>query len=116
LKKSIYQMIGLAQKARMVSSGTMAAKSSIIGRRAELLILSGDISTRAKEELVRACRKREIPYLVIGDKYKLGAHVGKAYRVALTVNDKGLAQAIINSVEELTEEERRQMGVVEWQK
>jgi len=116
LRKNIYQLIGLACKAGQVSSGSMAAKSSLLRRRAFLLIISRDISEKTKDELVSSSRKRGIPWLVLGDKYRLGAHVGKAYRVALTINDRGFANAILKVLDELQVDEAKDMGVVEWQK
>lgn len=116
MKRNIYQLIGLACKAGQVSSGTMAARTSLLRRRAHLLILSQDISPRTRESLVSACEKREIPWLVLGDKYRLGAHVGKAYRVALTINDLSFVEAIFKVLEELPENEATELGVVEWQK
>lgn len=94
----------------------MAAKSSLLRRRAFLLIISRDISEKTKDELVSSSRKRGIPWLVLGDKYRLGAHVGKAYRVALTINDRGFANAILKVLDELQVDEAKDMGVVEWQK
>lgn len=81
-----------------------------------MLIISQDISLRTREELLVMCGKRNIPWLVLGDKYRLGAHVGKAYRVALTINDRGFADALFRTLAELPENEARDMGVVEWQK
>jgi ribosomal protein L7Ae-like RNA K-turn-binding protein len=116
LKKNIYQLIGLACKAGQVSSGSMAAKNSLLRRRAFLLIVSQDISERTKDELVSSSEKRDVPWLILGDKYRLGAHVGKAYRVALTINDRGFAHAILKALDELKVDEANDMGVVEWQK
>ncbi len=109
-------MIGLACKAGKVSSGGMAAKNSLLRKRAFLLILSRDISEKTKAQLVSSCQKRHIPWLMLGDKYRLGAHVGKAYRVALTINDRGFAHAILKALDELQVDEAKDMGVVEWQK
>lgn len=81
-----------------------------------MLILSQDISLKTKDDLVSACKKRGIPWMVLGDKFSLGAHVGKAYRVALTINDRNFAQAIFKVLDELKSDEAYDMGVVEWQK
>lgn len=115
MKKDIYQMIGFAQKAGLVSSGTMAAKTSLLRRRAHLLILSNDISDKTKESLVNTCEKYNIPWLVVGDKYRLGICIGKACRVAITINDKRFARAILESLES-GGDEANFMGVVRWQK
>jgi hypothetical protein len=52
---------------------------------------------------------------VLGDKYEMGASIGKAYRVAITINDSGMASAILKAVEAAANEAIT-MGVVEWPK
>ncbi|WP_242848844.1 L7Ae/L30e/S12e/Gadd45 family ribosomal protein [Syntrophomonas palmitatica] len=106
-------MIGFAMKSGKVSSGTLAAKTSIIRHRAHLLVLSGDMSEKSKEVLIACCEKQKIPWLVIGNKYELGNSVGKAYRVALTINDSKMAKSIIELV---NSEGEKHTGVVEWPK
>lgn len=112
--QKVFSLIGLAQKSGRVSSGTMAARTSLVRHRAHLLVLSNDISERTGQGLVGNCQKAGIPWIVVGDKYQLGACLGKAYRVAATVNDKELAQSILKRVQSL--DEQRSMGVVEWPK
>lgn len=94
----VYSLLGFAQKAGQISSGTMAARTSMLRKRARVLIISSDIAENTKESLLIICNKQQIRWFVVGSKHELGACVGKAYRVALTVNDKGLADAIINAV------------------
>ncbi|ADI01781.1 MAG TPA: hypothetical protein GXX39_07410 [Syntrophothermus lipocalidus] len=115
MRKDLYQVLGFARKAGLVSAGTMAAKTSLLRRRAHLLIMSGDISPRTRESLVSACEKYHVPWRVVGDKYRLGASVGKAYRVAVTVNDKGFAQTILELID-AEGNEANFTGVVEWRK
>lgn len=110
----VHNLIGLAQKSGKASAGTMAARSSLIRRRAYLLVLSGDMSEKTKESLIANCRKQKVPWLILGDKYSLGNSVGKAYRVAVTINDEGFARSIIDLVKSMGEENT--MGVVEWPK
>ncbi|NLU50332.1 MAG: 50S ribosomal protein L7ae [Syntrophomonadaceae bacterium] len=115
MKKNVYQIIGFAQKAGQVSSGTMAAKTSLLRKRARLLIMAEDISETTKESLVTTCQKQNIPWLLFGDKYRLGTCIGKAYRVAVTINDDGFARAILEALE-TGGDEANLMGVVKWQK
>ncbi|MGE5416646.1 MAG: L7Ae/L30e/S12e/Gadd45 family ribosomal protein [Acidobacteriota bacterium] len=116
MKKDVYQLIGLACRAGKVSSGTMAAKTSLLRRRASLLIISSDISENTKDSLVSASAKRGIPWLVLGDKYRLGAQLGRAYRVALTINDNGFSDAIFQVLNGMGQDEASDLGVVEWQR
>jgi ribosomal protein L7Ae-like RNA K-turn-binding protein len=61
--------------------------------------MSEDISANTRQSLQSICSKQNIPWIVMGSKYELGNSVGKAYRVAVTVNDEGLAQAILKALE-----------------
>ncbi|WP_276661998.1 L7Ae/L30e/S12e/Gadd45 family ribosomal protein [Syntrophomonas wolfei] len=113
LRKS-YAILGFAQKAGKISSGALAAKSSILRRRAFLLIVSNDIAENAKQGLISSCQKQKIPWVVMGNKYEIGACIGKAYRVAVTINDPGMAESLIKSLEGVGV--KVNTGVVEWQK
>jgi len=96
--KKVYSMIGFAQKAGKISSGASAARTSILRRKACLLIMSNDISDNSKESLVKSCEKKKIPWITVGSKYELGTCVGKAYRVAVSINDSGMAGTIIGII------------------
>ncbi|MEA1960019.1 MAG: ribosomal L7Ae/L30e/S12e/Gadd45 family protein [Bacillota bacterium] len=113
--KKVYNLIGLAHRAGKVSAGTMAAKTSLQRKRAYLLIMSKDISENSRDMIASTSEKQKIPWIVLGDKYELGTSVGKAYRVAVTVNDAGMAKAIVDALEAVGEVEKS-MGVVEWSK
>lgn len=113
--KKVYSLIGFAQKAGKISSGTMAAKTSLLRKRARVLVMSNDISEKTRDSLVGTCNKQNIPWIIIGNKTDLGICVGKAYRVALTVNDENMAEAIIKALKEMGEAVNN-MGVDEWPK
>ncbi len=113
--KRINSIIGFAQKAGKASSGTLAAKTSLMRNRARLLIISNDISENTGQGLIKLSDKNNIPWFVYGDKNELGTCVGKAYRVAVTINDDNMAATIIKNYEALGEQVKS-TGVVEWQK
>lgn len=113
--KRVYNLIGIAQRAGKTSSGAMAARTSLIRHRACILLMSKDIAENTRELLMKSCAKQHIPWLVLGDKYEIGASIGKAYRVAVTINDSGMASAILKAVEAAAKEAKT-MGVVEWPK
>ncbi len=112
--RKVFGMLGLACRAGRISSGTMAAKGSIVSRRAHLLVISDDIAPATRDSLLSACMRLKVPWVQLGNKYELGNSVGKAYRVALTVNDKGMAEALMKRIEEA--QKANSMGVDEWQK
>ena len=109
----IYNLIGLAKRGGRASSGAIAVKNSIISKKAKLVILSNDIADNAKEALYDLCQKRQVPCVILEDRNRLGASVGKEYRVAVTIDDEGLAKAILKAVKA---EGEKIVEVVEWQK
>ncbi len=109
----IYGLLGFAQKAGKISAGTSAAKASLTRRKAHLLLLSNDIAKDTKEGLVGISQKLNIPWVELGNKYDLGKSVGKAYRVAITINDEKFAQAVLDTLYGMREI-RETMGVAEW--
>lgn len=112
--KKAYNLIGIAQRAGKVSSGVQAACTSISKNQACVLLISEDISSNSKALLMQSCIKSQIPWTTLGSRYDLGDSIGKEYRVALTINDAGLAEAVMQAVAAGTE--AKSMGVVEWQK
>jgi len=111
--RKVYNLIGIAQRAGKTSSGTMAARTSLIRNRACVLLMSKDISDNTKDLLVKSCEKQNIPCIILGSKYELGTSIGKAYRVAVTINDAGMADAILKAIA-AADKEAKSMGVVEW--
>jgi len=77
----------------------MAAETSLNSNRARILLMSNDIAVNTRETLTKKCVKNEIPWFLLGDKFELGNCTGKAYRVAITVSDKGMAGAIMSALE-----------------
>lgn len=76
--------------------------------------MSNDISETTKKPLVAFCHENSIPCLTAGDKYRLGGAIGKTHRVAVTINEKGIAEAIIKAF--AAGDKPNTMGVVEWPK
>jgi len=73
-------------------------RESMSKKKAFILVMSEDIADNSKEILLRGCKKSGIPYLILGDRFELGNSIGKSARVALTVNDRGLAQAVTKAL------------------
>lgn len=111
--KKVYNLIGIAQRAGKISSGVTAARTSLIRNRACILLMSEDISSNSREILMKSCNKLNIPWIILGSRYELGNSIGKAYRVALTINEAGMAGAILKAIA-AAGIEAKSMGVVEW--
>lgn len=111
--RKVYNLIGIAHRAGQTSAGVMAAHSSLIRNRAFILLMSQDISPKTRETLVKYCKKQKVPWIMLGSRCELGNCIGKADRVALTVNEGGIARAILQAVQNAGIE-AKSMGVVEW--
>jgi Ribosomal protein HS6-type (S12/L30/L7a) len=111
--KKVYNLIGIAQRAGKVSSGINAACTSIEKSQACVLLMSEDIAENSRELLLKSCAKYKIPWITLGNRYDIGDSIGKEYRVALTINDAGLADAVLQAIAGI---EAESMGVVEWRK
>ncbi len=113
--RKIYDLIGIAQRARKASSGWTAVQMSFKKRKAHLLLISEDVAANTREDLMRLSQRYQVPCIIIGDRYELGHSIGKPFRVALTINDSGLANAIMKAVKS-ADIEAKTTGVVEWPK
>ena len=111
--RKVYNLIGIAQRAGKTSSGVTAARTSMMRNRACILLMSQDIASNSKELLIKTCIKQNIPWIILGNRYEIGNSIGKAYRVALTINEAGIAQAILKAIA-AAGIEAKSMGVVEW--
>jgi len=109
----VYNLIGIAQRAGLTSSGATAVRASLTKRQARVVLMSRDIADNSRDALIKSCSKNKIPWFIIGDKFKLGASLGKAHRVAMTINDSGMASAIMKAIQ-AADNEAKSMGVVEW--
>ncbi len=113
--RKVYDLIGIARRAGKATSGTMAVQRSLKRSQARLLIISEDVSLNTREVLLRASQKYDIPYIILGNSQELGHSMGKSVRVALTIDDSGLAEAIVKAVKSV-DTEAKTTGVVQWPK
>ena len=113
--RKVYNLIGIARRAGKATSGTMAVQRSLKRGQARLLIISEDVSLNTREVLLKASHMHEVPYIMLGNSQELGQSIGKSVRVALTIDDSGLAAAIIKAVES-ADTEAKTTGVVQWPK
>lgn len=112
--EKVYNLIGIAQKAGKISTGVNAACASIAKKQACILLMSEDIAINSRELLLKSCTKYKVPWRILGSRFAIGDSIGKEYRVALTINDAGLADAVLQAIAAGIEAES--MGVVEWRK
>lgn len=89
-------LIGLAYRARKVTSGTELIVRHIQSNNTKLILLAKDCSEQTKKKLTDKCKTYNVPYIEVADRYTLGKVIGKDERVALSIDDKGFAQKLMS--------------------
>lgn len=92
-------MLGLAQKAGKISSGTLAATISIDKNKAKLVIVANDISENSIDKIREKCNFKRIPMIRFATKDTLGHYIGKEHRAVISINDQNFAKSILNKWE-----------------
>lgn len=94
INKRVWGMISLAQKAGAVASGEGRAQDSIRGGEASLIVVSQDASDNTLKKFSNMGEYRNIPVVVMSDRYELGHAIGKKFAVVLAICDNGFSDNI----------------------
>ncbi|KMT23065.1 L7Ae/L30e/S12e/Gadd45 family ribosomal protein [Clostridium cylindrosporum] len=89
----LYSFLGLIQKAGKLSSGDDTVELDIKKNMVKLLIISEDASENTKKKFEHMASSRKINFVFFGNKYDLGAAIGKSPRSILAIKDSGFAKA-----------------------
>jgi ribosomal protein L7Ae-like RNA K-turn-binding protein len=84
-------LLGLANRARKVSSGEELVLKDIRQSKAKLVLLSKDASANTSKKITDKCQYYNIPLVHVENRYLLGQAIGKDARVAVAVLDSGFA-------------------------
>ena len=90
----LLSLIGIAQKAGKIESGSFLCEKAIKGRTARFVILAGDAQKNTVSTITNKCTYYNIPYGFYGSKEALGHAIGKGERSCVAVTDQGLADGI----------------------
>lgn len=99
-QQAIYQLLGLAARARKVTSGEELVVREIRSGNAKIVLLANDASKNSSKKIQDKCTYYNVEYHVFGDRYDLGHATGKEARVALAITDKGFASKLSNLLNE----------------
>lgn len=91
MSSSYLNLIGLAYRARMCSTGEEVIVRDIQQNKAKLVLLASDIGVRTKKKITDKCKTYEIPYVIVDNQEILSKAIGKSNRVAIAILDKGFA-------------------------
>jgi ribosomal protein L7Ae-like RNA K-turn-binding protein len=91
-----YSFIGIIKKSGNLIIGYNNCIFDIKKDKCKLLLLAEDASENTKKKFVNACENRNIPYIIVGSKDKIGMSIGKFPTSVLIIKDEGMAAAVLN--------------------
>jgi ribosomal protein L7Ae-like RNA K-turn-binding protein len=86
--------LGIAARARKIVSGAMLMEA-VRKNRVLLVLVATDASDRTKKQFQDKCTSYQIPCLIWGSIEELSMATGMNLRVAVGINDRGLAKNIL---------------------
>lgn len=87
-------LLGLAYRARKITTGEDLIIKDIQSNRVKLVLLANDMSDRTRKQLINKCEFYKVPYIEVDDRQTLGQAIGKPERVAVAITDQGFAKKI----------------------
>lgn len=87
----IYQLLGMAARARKIITGEELTIREIRSGNAHLVIVSEDASNNTKKKLTDKCKTYNVEKHEFGSREDLGHAIGKESRVVLALTDAGFA-------------------------
>lgn len=87
-------MLGLAYRARKLTTGEDTIIKDIQAKRAKLVLIANDISEQTEKKITDKCRTYNVPYFKVADRDTLAHAIGKSSRVAVAIIDQGFARKI----------------------
>ena len=102
MRNKALSLIGLASKARKVSSGEFSVEKAIKSFNAFLVIIAEDASDNTKKKFSDMCSYYETPIIFYSSKEEIGHCIGKEYRASLAILDENFAAGIIEKIDSLS--------------
>jgi ribosomal protein L7Ae-like RNA K-turn-binding protein len=91
---NFFQLLGLAQRARKLTSGEELVLQAVRDGQAKLVILATDAGKNTAKKFTDKCHSYEVPLLEVGTRVELGTAIGKGERVVMAVTDEGFCQKL----------------------
>lgn len=88
-------LLGLANRARKITSGEELSVKEIRSGKAKLVLLSADASANTMKKITDKCKSYHVPLKMVDNRYLLGKAIGKEARVVVTVLDEGFAKKLL---------------------
>lgn len=94
MQDKFLQLLGLAQRAGAVTSGTMACLRALHKGKVKLLIVAVDTELKVAAEYRQVAEKNSIPLITISSQAELGNAIGKSRRAAVVIADPNFGRRL----------------------
>lgn len=94
-EKEALLLIGLANKARRIVSGTELVIKTIQKGQAFLVIIATDVSSNTKKRVINKCDFYSVPYKIIFEREQIGHNIGKDSRALIAITDQGFSKQLL---------------------
>src|SRR5690625_1936178 len=94
MNHSYLNLLGLAYRARKISTGEELILKDIQKRNAKLILIANDVSEQTKRKLTNECKTYDVQYIEVDDRYKLGGAIRKQTRVGIAVIYDGFGKKL----------------------
>ncbi len=88
-------LLGLAQRARLLVSGNFAVNEALAAEQVKLLIVAKDASRRTQENYQKIAVEKNLPIMFALNKDALGQCLGKGERTVAAILDEGFKSLAI---------------------
>ncbi|OIK13937.1 50S ribosomal protein L7 [Bacillus sp. MUM 116] len=88
-------LLGLANRARKITSGEELTVKQIQRGGAKLILLSADASGNTTKKITDKCKSYNVPLKIVENRHLLGQAIGKEARVVVAVLDDGFAKKLV---------------------
>lgn len=99
MNDKILLMAGMARRMRKTSSGGFITEKAVRNGSAKLVILASDAAENTKKSIKSLCKSQNIPCIEYSDMFALGKAVGTEARAVVSINDDGIAAAVLKLYE-----------------
>ncbi|MFJ7933181.1 YlxQ family RNA-binding protein [Sporosarcina sp. NPDC096371] len=93
-QKKIFQLLGMAARARMIITGEELVVREVRAGTAHLVIVAEDASNNTMKKLTDKCLYYNVEKHAFGNREDLGHAIGKESRVVLALTDAGFARKL----------------------
>ncbi|MDP4170491.1 MAG: YlxQ family RNA-binding protein [Bacillota bacterium] len=88
-------LLGIANRARKITSGEELSVKEIQRGKAKLVLLSADASANTTKKITDKCKSYDVPLKLVDNRQSLGQAIGKEARVVVAVMDDGFANKLL---------------------